>query len=62
MPKPDFSRMSPRERALWHYEHGEHPPLSSAVDMERHLGESLQKAFKGRKYDTVTRSSGIVED
>ncbi len=60
--QPDLSGMSPRERALWRLENQAHPPHPSAIEMEQHQAKALQDAFKGRKYDTVTRTSGIADD
>lgn len=62
MEKPDFSKMTPSERALWRYKNGGRQPRSSTIDMERRIGQSLADAFSGRKYDTVTRCSGIAEE
>ena len=62
MVKPDFSKMTPSERALWRYKNGGRRPRPSTIEMEQHIGRSLADAFSGRKYDTLTRCSGIAEE
>jgi hypothetical protein len=62
MDKPDFSKMTPSERAMWRYKNEKQPPRLSTVERERRIGRSLADAFGSRKYDTVTRSSGIAEE
>jgi hypothetical protein len=54
--------MTPSERALWRYRNEKQPPRLSTVEREQRIARSLEDAFSGRKYDTVTRSSGIAEE
>jgi hypothetical protein len=62
MEKPDFSKMTPSERAMWRYKNEGRRPRSSTIEMEQRIGRSLADAFSGRKYDTVARCSGIAEE
>ena len=62
MERPDLSKMTPSERALWRYKNDKQRPRSSTLEMEQRIARSLEDAFGGRKYDTMTRSSGIAEE